>query len=444
MAKSDEVWQKLSGRCFISHSYADSEAVKALRERLPGRVEPVVFDQVRPDPNNAVSEGIIPAILDCDCVIYLDRGASAQSFWVAFESDYARRSGLDVFAYDPATGKLREDDSDPLPLKIATFYHQDDGEAVDELFAWMRDNRNFDLTQTVSRLKLGNVSGDTAVQLQEQFADGGVVLYLCGNRSFGTIDQVRDPGFWDYLRDVPEFWERYRDARMGGYRDRRDPSSPFKYRDYEFYSDADPYDYLFGVYARVDADLPPAWQPAGGSVIDLLGGARDHRFNWNRIDDLIVRLYEAMLGYRHACEISPPMTHAILDDQLSMLQLEWLDKRGSERLRVGSAEAETHRWSHSVSGAQNLVLKSIKAISGAGPGPGTVDARFDSDLSFDRGFPAHYAYVWNRYPHYHELSMDIDGQRAYVFVRRVPIPRRLKKAAKKVYEERMARAFGKA
>ena len=40
-----------------------------------------------------------------------------------------------------------------------------------------------------------------------------------------------------------------------------------------------------------------------------------------------------------------------------------------------------------------------------------------------------------------ELSMDIDEPRAYVYVRRAPIPRSLKKKAKAKFDECMAQAF---
>lgn len=439
MPASDDVWQQLSGRCFISHAYADFASVERLREQLPKKAKPVLFERVQPDPTNAVSDGIIPALLDCNALIYLERGQSAHSFWVSFERDYALRSGLDVFAYDPGSGKLRKDDDKPLSLKVSTFFHQNDRETVNELFKWMRDNRHFDLTQTVTHLKLGSMSGDTAVNLEEQIIDGGVVLYLAGEASAGTIDQVRHPGFRDYLHRIGDYRDRFRDTRMSGYRDRQDPHSPFKFKDHEFYNDADAHEYLFGVHARVDPQLGLNWQPAGGNCIDLLSGDEDPLFNWNRVDDLIVRLYEALIGYRHACEISPPATHAILEQDLAMLPVQWMDRRGSERYRVGTDGADGPTWTHSISEAQDLVLRAMDTLAGApGDPPTKVDSRLETEILFDRGFPAHYAFIWNWYPHYIELSMDIDGRRAYVYVRRVPIPRRYKKHAKKRFDERWA------
>ena len=197
MPRKKNPWQDLSGRCFISHSYADSGAVEQLREHLPKKTEPVIFERVQPDPTNAVSDGIIPVLLDCDTLIYLERGQSANSFWVSFERDYALRSGLDVFAYDPYSNKLRKDEDEPLELNVSTFFHQNDRENVDALVNWMRDKRHFDLSATVTHLRAGSMSGDTAINLTEQLRDGGVVLYLAGDASAGTIDQVRDPGFRD-------------------------------------------------------------------------------------------------------------------------------------------------------------------------------------------------------------------------------------------------------
>ena len=442
MPDTNTLWQQLSGRCFISHAYADSESVENLVEMLPAEAEPVIFERVRPDPLNAVSDGIVSTIMDCDFLVYLERGESARSFWVAFERDFALRSGRGVFAFDPGTGSLRKDESEPLSLNVSAFYHENDAEAVEALFDWMRTNRHFDLTQTVSHVKLGSMSGDTAIMLEEQLLDGGVVLYLCGSSSAGTIDHVRDPGFRDYLLRTGDFQARFLLERLDGSLESLDPYSPFQYKDEVFYDEADPYDYLFGVFARVDPGLSLKWQPAGGRVIDLLGGAENMRFNLNRVDDLIVRLYEALLGYQKACEISPPAVHAILDTDLAFLPVVWADKSGGERLRIGTQKAQRPTWTFLLSEAQDLMVKAINELSRAmGANPTRVDSRVDLDLPFDYGFPAHYAYMWNWYPHFIELSMDIDGPRAYVYVRRVPIPGPLKNRAKAVFEKRMAGYF---
>lgn len=442
MPRKKDPWPTLSGRCFISHSYADSGAVEQLRGHLPKKAEPVIFERVQPDPTNAVSDGIIPELLSCEALIYLERGQSANSFWVSFERDYALRSGLDVFAYDPSSNKLRKDDDAPLDLHLSTFFHQNDGKNVEALVNWMRDNRHFDLSPTVTHLRAGSVSGDVAVDLEEQLRDGGVVLYLAGTASAGTIDQVRDPGFRSYLREDQDFFHRFRSERMAGYRDRQDPHSPFKFKDDAFYTEADPHDYLFGVHARIDPELGREWQPAGGNCIDLLSGSDDSLFNRNRVDDLIVRLYEALIGYRRRCAADPPATHTILEDDLPMLPIEWADRRGRQRLRLGANTNSGPTWKHSISRAQDLLMRAAYTLTRSlGHTPTTVDSRLETEIPYDPGFPAHYTYIWNWYPHYIELSMDIDGRHAAVYVRRVPIPKQYKKHAKQRHEERMAKAF---
>ena len=443
MPRQEKPWQDLSGRCFISHSYADSSAVQQLREHLPKKAEPVIFERVQPDPTNAVSDGIIPVLLSCNSLIHLERGQSANSFWVSFERDYALRSGLDVYAYDPYRNRLCKDDDEPLDLDVSTFFHQNDRPNVDALVNWMRDERHFDLSATVTHLRAGSMSGDAAVNLEEQLRDGGVVLCLAGTASAGTIDHVRDPGFRSYLRDDLDFFQRFRSERMAGYRDRQDPHSPFKFKDDEFYIEADPHDYLFGVHARIDSELGLEWQPAGGNCLDLLSGQDDPLFNWNRVDDLIVRLYEALIGYRRRCAAAPPDTHTILEDDLSMLPIEWADRRGRQRLRLGATN-HGPTWKHNISQAQDLIMRAANTLTRAfGHTPTTVDSRLEKEIPYDPGFPAHYTYIWNWYPHYVELSMDIDGQQAIVYVRRVPIPKEYKKHAKQRHEDRMAKMFSR-
>ena len=105
--------------CFISHAYADVAACRWLIDVLPTGVRPVLFPPIVVAPEQLVSNSLIEAILECDALIYLQDDVSARSFWVAFERDYALRSGKQVFAANAARSEIVRDRGQPLDL--ATF-----------------------------------------------------------------------------------------------------------------------------------------------------------------------------------------------------------------------------------------------------------------------------------------------------------------------------------
>src|SRR5690242_12395462 len=88
----------LPKKCFISHSFKDAEPRQELLAQLPRDVEPFVFPPIVVQPDQMVSDKLLDAIRACDGLIYLQGGASAQSFWVALERDYALRVGKSVYA----------------------------------------------------------------------------------------------------------------------------------------------------------------------------------------------------------------------------------------------------------------------------------------------------------------------------------------------------------
>src|SRR5487761_2296297 len=110
----------LPRRCFISHSYKDADAREQLLALLPKNVEPFIFPPIVMPPEQMVSANLIDAILASDGLIYLEGGHSAESFWVAFERDYALRAKKRVFAFKLPTGKIREDTSPPMDLPVFT------------------------------------------------------------------------------------------------------------------------------------------------------------------------------------------------------------------------------------------------------------------------------------------------------------------------------------
>ncbi len=96
-------------------------------------------------PEELVSNELIAAILNCDSLIYLDGENSARSFCVAFERDYAKRTGKLVFAADPLTLAIRPDTSAALDLPIFADHTHRDYDHIRRILNFMRHERFFDL-----------------------------------------------------------------------------------------------------------------------------------------------------------------------------------------------------------------------------------------------------------------------------------------------------------
>ncbi len=116
LASDREAWPY--GKCFISHSYSDVEAIDTLKDRLPDSVQPYVFPKVDTSPEEMASTTILADIRRCDTLIYLRGGYSEESGWVTLERDYGIRAGLDVYVYDVETRSIRRDPSRALELPI--------------------------------------------------------------------------------------------------------------------------------------------------------------------------------------------------------------------------------------------------------------------------------------------------------------------------------------
>lgn len=107
-----------AGKYFVSHSYKDAAVRDGFLKTLPPQVTPYIFPPISVSPLEFVSSTLIGAILACDALIYLKEGFSSRSFWVAFERDYALRTGKPVFFYTPSTDTLSEHRDPPLDLAI--------------------------------------------------------------------------------------------------------------------------------------------------------------------------------------------------------------------------------------------------------------------------------------------------------------------------------------
>jgi hypothetical protein len=134
----------LPKKCFVSHSYRDMQNKGLLLRALPPHVEPFFFPPITVTPDQMVSNDLIRGILDCQGVVYINGGLSAQSFWVAFERDFAKRAKLPVFEFDPTTSVITPDESPPLHLPAFPSYAIRDRSRVDQILACMRHERFFD------------------------------------------------------------------------------------------------------------------------------------------------------------------------------------------------------------------------------------------------------------------------------------------------------------
>ncbi|MEV4514209.1 TIR domain-containing protein [Dactylosporangium sp. NPDC049525] len=285
---------ELPGRVFISHAYDDAELVRALIASLPERVETVIFPRLDVDPKNAVSNGIVETILSCGGLIYLEGGRSTESRWVNFERDYALRAGLKVFAFKPETNTIRIDRSDPMPLAVQLVV-SDKGQArAERLLAWLRTERHiaFDVLRGALRRPK-----EIFIDLYDLILDGRTCLWLIDKDLVSTavwaLDAADDGS--DLLTEMFE-GDLEPDERPDG-------------------------DYLGwllrnGLYVRLDDSWDPAALVDGhyttvddegeepiftgsrfirqsfldGAAIDLVYPADRADVDWNRADDLLVRL----------------------------------------------------------------------------------------------------------------------------------------------------------
>jgi len=117
----------------------------------------VVFPAIDVRPDQFVSNVLVEEIRRCDGLIYLRGGASAASFWVAFEVDYARRLGKPIFAYDPSKSVIELDAQSPLTLDVFASYQHADDIVVNAATDYLARQRGFDVWLDRKRLKAGAV-----------------------------------------------------------------------------------------------------------------------------------------------------------------------------------------------------------------------------------------------------------------------------------------------
>jgi hypothetical protein len=238
----------LPKKCFISHSYQDAEAREGLLAQLPRGVKPFVYPPITVPPEQLVSDKLLDAIRNCDGLIYLEGGASADSFWVALERDYALRLGKPVFAYTPSTIALIRDQSSSMDIHVFISFSTEQWGQASRIVDTMRQ-RFIDPWFFPERLKPG-VAWDPEIShgIDEALEAGGYIVALW---SSGLVNPVLVNGEIEHAgRRLP--------GRV--------------------------------LVAILEREQPPLLFRAAKSPIVQLYGDEERSFV-QRIDDLIVRLY---------------------------------------------------------------------------------------------------------------------------------------------------------
>jgi tetratricopeptide (TPR) repeat protein len=256
---------------FISHSFADKQALAALLNRLPDWCKPIIFEEIKVPPSDYVSDKLISGILGANGLIFIDSPTSNASFWTAFERDFALRNQKPVFSYNAEADKLEKHSQPPMPLDMVALNHLDDEERVDRILRWLSRERSFQLgtrdpDRIASRADAALLLQPAAVRssvmqdrLQSTLRQGGyVVIFLSRSAVHGSLPLLEAP---IYARDAIS-------------------TTYFVWLD-------DPKAVTLEGEFQALRDLPQDHHIVIGSLPD--GGP-----NLNRLDDLMVRLYWLM------------------------------------------------------------------------------------------------------------------------------------------------------
>ncbi len=228
--------ERLPKKCFISHAYADARACDRLIASLPSGIDARVFPPITASPDQFVSNKLIQSLIECDGLIYLKGGASAGSFWVAFERDYALRAGKQVFSADVDTCELARHSGGPLDLAAFASYHRKDLPRIQEIANFLKNERFFDLWLDFKDLQLGGgLEESLRLSIEDRLHRGGYVVVFWSQaarssqwvqaevqRAAEGIADLNDRVLFALLEDVavPEFWLRFQEPAVQLYGDK--------------------------------------------------------------------------------------------------------------------------------------------------------------------------------------------------------------------------------
>jgi len=291
-ADIDQQWKNVPNKVFISYSYADNDVFNHVLSKLPGLVEPVTFYRADPGPSAPVSDGVVPAILECEAVICLWTRASANSLWVAFECDFALRAGKSVYLYDVESGTIHRDRRREVNLSTSLIVSREMEERSRELLNWLTTARHFDIDPTPVKLRLREVP----LHMLEAIETHRPMLWLVdsyvaalAHLAFEVDPQMLHDIYYD--PEVPK-------ERFDGYRAWVMQNSTFARIDPDWVPgagleafDTEERHSIFEVdpFYLIEEQLSA---PRGSKhSVDLVRDVRPGtHFDWHRADDLIIRM----------------------------------------------------------------------------------------------------------------------------------------------------------
>lgn len=293
-------------RWFISHAYKDADAVAALRASLPQTVEPFIFPPIEVTPDQVVSDPLIGAIRDCRGLIYIQSEISQASFWVNFERRYASRLGKPVVAFTAGARRPFSRVEVTVGNTVALLWNSSithDADLAGKLARWLREQRSV-YTERVfaSTLKqdpmwgywystMGDepVYGEDDWSLEHKIAELGASI-VC----LVSPDSFTQP--WPF-RDETCFVRDGETMRMRTHIDVAWLAPPTE--DFVAWLDraeAPPHEVLLRRVVLQSARAP-----------NRLVLAQDGNLDWNRADDLLVRIEHA--AFQRGAEQGPSRRH---------------------------------------------------------------------------------------------------------------------------------------
>lgn len=184
------------GDCFISRAFDDEQPLKDLLACLPPGVNPVVFERIPETPEMMISNVLIGEIRRCDSLVYVRGGKAVNSRWVMLERDYALRAGKDVYCFDAGTLVMRRDRARPARLAVFPSYSRQDGAKVQELIAFMRRERSFDLFHDIEDRHAGADWAETINrELEERLDAGGYLVLFWSSKTVESAFSRKEAAF---------------------------------------------------------------------------------------------------------------------------------------------------------------------------------------------------------------------------------------------------------
>lgn len=270
-------------RYFVSHSYRDEAARALLVSLLPKRVRPFIFQPIDVTPDQRVSDDLIAAVNRSHGLVYLKGGASAESFWVAFERRMALRAGKPIVAFDPETGAFSKPALkliDPPCAFVWNGFGTGDSDVVHGVAQWLLGKRGLDLSAARDRKRTpaGALDlKDSAYSLNDKMRAGGVIVL------FLSVEALEDPEFYELREGETRSYltsERVLASALLVVWTRRPDAERLRKALATNWWKAD----LGPLKATIEASL----SIEGGRVPIIL--TENGRMDWRRVDDLMVRV----------------------------------------------------------------------------------------------------------------------------------------------------------